>query len=168
MLFHPLVVLKASNLKDLWLFKHTPMMGKMEDFFPRNNLGWSSSALVCFRIDSNFFSIWSLLSLEKYVRQKYSLCLFSKKNFEFVCFPPFYHLFSKKWAFFAKNYVYWWETDKLEIFFFNEKFECFRCFFIRWLYYFSFFFIIFVSNILSHSTNYVLPFWGNQSTFSST
>ena len=28
----------------------------------------------------NFFSIWSLLSLEKYVRQKYSLCLFSKKK----------------------------------------------------------------------------------------
>ena len=43
----------------------------------------------------NFFSIWSLLSLEKYVRQKYSLCLFSKFCFEFVCFPPFYPLFSK-------------------------------------------------------------------------
>jgi hypothetical protein len=32
MLFHPLGVLKAPNLKELWLLKHTPMMGKMEDF----------------------------------------------------------------------------------------------------------------------------------------
>ena len=39
MLFHPLVVLKAPNLKELWLFdfKPTPMMKKMEDFliFPK-------------------------------------------------------------------------------------------------------------------------------------
>ena len=44
----------------------------------------------------NFFSIGSLLSLEKYVRQKFSLCLFSKKQFDFVCFPPFLPLFFKK------------------------------------------------------------------------
>ena len=41
----------------------------------------------------NFFSIGSLLSLEMYVRQKFSLCLFSLKNFDFVCFPPFLNVF---------------------------------------------------------------------------
>ena len=78
----------------------------------------------------NFFSIWSLLSLEKYVRQKYSLCLFSKKIW--VCLFPtiFTLLFQKNWILFAKNCVYWRETDKLQKTFLNKKFECFRCFFI--------------------------------------
>ena len=49
----------------------------------------------------NFFSTWSLLSLEKYVRQKYLLCLFSKMFFEFVCFPPFLPCFWPKNAFFG-------------------------------------------------------------------
>ena len=35
-------------------------------------------------------------------------------------------------------------------------------------FFFLFFFTIFVSNILSHSRNYVLPFWGTQSNFSTT
>ena len=43
----------------------------------------------------NFFSIGSLSGLEKYVSHKFSLCLFSKKNLEFVCFPPFYPFFQK-------------------------------------------------------------------------
>ena len=34
--------------------------------------------------------------------------------------------------------------------------------------FFSFFFYNFLSNILSHSKNYILPFWGTQSNFSST
>ena len=59
-----------------------------------------------------FFSTGSLLSLEKYVRQKFLLCLFSKNNLEFVWFPPYYHLFSKNLVFFAQNSVYWWETNK--------------------------------------------------------
>ena len=53
------------------------------------------------------------------------------KSIHFVCFPKknlslsvshhFHPLFSKNWVFFAKNYVYWWETDKLQKFFFKWK-----------------------------------------------
>jgi len=38
----------------------------------------------CLQNAFNSFSIW--LSLEKYVREKFSLCLFHKKFLEFVCF----------------------------------------------------------------------------------
>ena len=51
--------------------------------------------LCCLQNTINFCSIWSLLSLEKYVGQKFSLCLFSKK-IEFVCFPPFLPPYFKK------------------------------------------------------------------------
>ena len=53
-------------------------------------LQWGSSKRY------NFFSIGSLLSLEKYVRQKFSLCLFSKTFLEFVCFPPLLPPFFKR------------------------------------------------------------------------
>ena len=69
----------------------------------------------------NFFSIWSLLSLEKYVRQKYSLCLFSKKILSLSVSHHFYSPFSKNWVLFAKNCVYWRETDKLQKIFLNES-----------------------------------------------
>ena len=54
----------------------------------------------------NFFSIWSLLSLEKYVWQKYSICLFSKKNFECVYFSPILLYFSKKLSPFLPKIAY--------------------------------------------------------------
>ena len=38
---------------------------------------------------SNFFSIGRILPKKILVRKKYSLCLFSKKKIEFVCFPRF-------------------------------------------------------------------------------
>ena len=60
-------------------------------------LQWGSSKRY------NFCSIGSLLSLEKYVRQKFSFCLFSKENFDFVCFPPFLPLFFKKVGVFWKK-----------------------------------------------------------------
>ena len=43
MLFHPLVVPKAPNLKMLWLFEHMPMMGEMEDF---SYFGKKSSTVI--------------------------------------------------------------------------------------------------------------------------
>ena len=59
-------------------------------FCPPPLLQWESSKRY------NFFSIGSLLSLEKYVRQKFSLCQFSKNVLKFVCFPPFLPPFFKK------------------------------------------------------------------------
>ena len=38
-----------------------------------------------------------------YVRQKFSLCLFSKTIFDFVCFPPFLSCFWQKNAFFGSK-----------------------------------------------------------------
>ena len=53
----------------------------------------------------NFFSIWSLLSLEKYVRQKYLLCLFSKKKR--VClFPTIFTLLFQKVESFLPKIAY--------------------------------------------------------------
>ena len=49
----------------------------------------------------NFFSIWFLSSLEKYVRQKFSLCLLSKKHWSLSLSNYFYCLFSKNWFFFC-------------------------------------------------------------------
>ena len=81
-----------------------------------------------------FFSIKSLLSLKKYVRQKFSFCMFPN-GFCGICLSPilFTPSFQKSWSLIAQNCVYWWETDKLKLKK-NEKFECFRCFFIPWLY----------------------------------
>ena len=78
----------------------------------------------------NCFFIWTLLSLEKYVRQKYSLCLFSKNlsvshNFSL----PFQEI-----EFILPKIPYIGGTDKLKKNVFNEKFEFFRCLFIHWLY----------------------------------
>ena len=54
----------------------------------------------------NFFAIWSLLNLENYVWQKYSLCLFSKKNFGFVCFHHFFTLLFQKIEFVLPKIAY--------------------------------------------------------------
>ena len=82
----------------------------------------------------NVFSIWSLLSLEKYVRQKYSLCLFSK-NFFWVCLFPtiFTSFFQKIESFLPKiTYIGGKQTNYKKNF--KWKIWMFRCFFIRWLY----------------------------------
>ena len=83
----------------------------------------------------NFFSIWCLLSLEKYVRQKYSLCLFSKKKFELVyLFPTILPSFFKTLSIFCQKLRILMGNRQTKKKFLNVKFECFRCFFIRWLY----------------------------------
>ena len=78
----------------------------------------------------------------------FSLCWVWKsvlnKGIHFVCFRKkislsvshhFYSPFSKNWVLFAKNCVYWrGNRQTTKKYFFNEMFECFRCFFIRWLY----------------------------------
>ena len=81
----------------------------------------------------NFFSIWSLLSSKKYVRQKYPFCLFSKKNW-FVCFPPFLLSLFKKLSPFCQKLRILAGNRQTTKKILNEKFECFRCFFICWLY----------------------------------
>ena len=57
-----------------------------------------------------------------------------QKNFEFVCFPPFLLSFSKKIECFLPKItcIGGKQTNYKKNL--NEKFECFRCFFIRWLY----------------------------------
>ena len=89
-------------------------------FLPRPLLQWGSSKQY------NFFSSGPLLSLEKYVRQKFSLCLFSKNKFEFVCFPSIYAILGKKDQLFWKKEVkrvgnrqtqiYFLKTDKVKYF----------------------------------------------------
>ena len=69
-----------------------------------------------------FFSIWLLLSLEKYARQKYSVWMFPI-FFNFVCFPPF---LQKKWLVFAsKPRILAGKRNKL-IVFFNWKLWIFQ------------------------------------------
>ena len=50
---------------------------------------------------SNFFSIGRISRLEKYVMFQHQLCLFSRKIFDFVCFPPFWPKNSNFWIFFS-------------------------------------------------------------------
>ena len=64
----------------------------------------------------NFFSIGRLVPKKILVRQKYSVCLFSKTKFDFVCFPAFLPFFCKNCVIFAKKRWKWWETDKVEKF----------------------------------------------------
>jgi hypothetical protein len=82
----------------------------------------------------NFFSIWSLLSLEKYVWQKYSLCLFSKRILSLSVSHHFYSPFPKKMSAFCQKLRVLAGNRQTTKKILNEKFECFRCFFIRWLY----------------------------------
>ena len=57
------------------------------------------------------------------------------KKIEFVCFPPFFTLLFQKIASFLPKIVYiGGKQTNYKKQFLNEKFECFRCFFIHWLY----------------------------------
>ena len=82
----------------------------------------------------NFFSIESLSSLEMYVRQKFSLCLFSQNKFDFVCFPLFLPCFWPKNAFFGLKSRILMGNRQTKTFKKKKNFKCFRCFFIPWLY----------------------------------
>ena len=63
---------------------------------------------------SNFFPIGWISGLEKYVMFQYQVCLFSRKDFDFVCFPRFLAKKHQMLAIFNLNGLYWWETDKLK------------------------------------------------------
>ena len=82
----------------------------------------------------NFFSIGSLSSLEMHVRQKFSLCLFSQFFLILSVSHYFCLVFGQK-RFFWLKFAYIDGKQTNWIFFQNnKKFECFRCFFIPWLY----------------------------------
>ena len=90
---------------------------------PPRLLQWGSSKLY------NFFSIGSLLSLEKF-----SFCLFSEKKLEFVCFPPFLPAFFKKVGLFLPKIAYIDGKQTNQNIFLNDRFKCLKCFYIPWLY----------------------------------
>ena len=77
----------------------------------------------------NFFSIWPLLRLRKYVRQKFSLCLFSKKQNWICLFPTLFTPFFQKLESFLPKIAYiGGKQTNWNFFKTNEMFECLRCF----------------------------------------
>ena len=70
-----------------------------------------------------------------YVRQKFSLCLFSQKKLILSVSHHFWLVFGQKTHFFWLKiaYIDGKQTNK-KVFSKNDKFQCFRCFFIPWMY----------------------------------
>ena len=99
-------VMRNRSRRNFWevklKFEHNKTQRKVMSLF-RDFLEGSPPPHLpdCLQNAITFFSIWSLLSSEKYVRQKPSLCLFSKNNLSLSVFHHF-TLFLKNESFLPK------------------------------------------------------------------
>ena len=140
MLFHPLVVLKAPNLKELWLFKHTPMMGKVEDFSYFSPKSSTLNYIFFWKNKKNLpFSppwkcVWTIITLsnlellvqpaDRKTSKKFTL--FHLKKLFFSLFGPIYAILGTKRVYFWRKWGknggkktksnFFWKTDKMKTF----------------------------------------------------
>jgi len=126
--------LRRNRKKTVFLFFMSKPNERSCRFF---GIFWKVSPLPylpdCLQNATPFFYLVSVDFGKVCLTKVFTLSVF-QKNFEFVCFPPFLLSFSKKNMSFCQKLRVLAGNRQTTKKFLNEKFECFRCFFIRWLY----------------------------------